>query len=146
MQIRDIISEEMESVMSGAKSGQEAADDAASRGNALLREFEASIELSQQVAARPCFRGGPLPFADRVRCKPNRKTFSSRWLPYALLAPQVIITLIFFVWPAKPGAPASPSIGRAMPSACVRPPSSWFQNFQALFNDSNTISIRCRGG
>jgi len=43
VQIRDIISEEMESVMSGAKSGQEAADDAASRGNALLREFEASM-------------------------------------------------------------------------------------------------------
>jgi len=31
----------------------------------------------------------------------KRMTFSSRWLPYALLAPQVIITLIFFVWPAS---------------------------------------------
>jgi sn-glycerol 3-phosphate transport system permease protein len=31
----------------------------------------------------------------------KRMTFSSWWLPYALLAPQVIITLIFFIWPAS---------------------------------------------
>ena len=31
----------------------------------------------------------------------KRMTFSSRWLPYALLAPQVAVTLIFFVWPAS---------------------------------------------
>lgn len=43
VQIRDIISEEMEAVMSGAKTGQEAADEAVRRGNALLREFEASM-------------------------------------------------------------------------------------------------------
>jgi len=43
VQIRDIISEEMESVMSGAKTGQEAADSAVARGNALLREFEAAL-------------------------------------------------------------------------------------------------------
>lgn len=43
VQIRDIISEEMEAVMSGAKTGQQAADDAVRRGNALLREFEASM-------------------------------------------------------------------------------------------------------
>ena len=31
----------------------------------------------------------------------KRMTFSSRWLPYALLAPQIAVTLIFFVWPAS---------------------------------------------
>lgn len=40
VQIRDIISEEMEAVMTGNKSGQQAADDAVRRGNALLRDFE----------------------------------------------------------------------------------------------------------
>ena len=30
----------------------------------------------------------------------KRTTFQNTWLPYALLAPQVIITLIFFIWPA----------------------------------------------
>lgn len=42
VQIRDIISEEMEAVMSGRKDGQQAADDAVERGNALLRDFEAA--------------------------------------------------------------------------------------------------------
>ena len=41
VQIRDLISEEMEAVMSGAKTGQQAADDAVRRGNDLLRQFEA---------------------------------------------------------------------------------------------------------
>ncbi len=31
----------------------------------------------------------------------KRMTFNHRWLPYALLAPQVIITLVFFIWPAS---------------------------------------------
>jgi sn-glycerol 3-phosphate transport system substrate-binding protein len=43
VQVRDVISEEMEAVMAGAKTGQQAADDAVRRGNALLREFEAAM-------------------------------------------------------------------------------------------------------
>ena len=43
VQIRDVISEEMEAVMAGTKTGQQAADDAVNRGNALLREFEAAM-------------------------------------------------------------------------------------------------------
>ncbi|MCE8010061.1 sn-glycerol-3-phosphate ABC transporter permease UgpA [Halomonas desiderata] len=31
----------------------------------------------------------------------KRMTFPGRWLPYALLAPQVIVTLVFFIWPAS---------------------------------------------
>ena len=30
----------------------------------------------------------------------KRMTYPGRFLPYALLAPQVIVTLIFFIWPA----------------------------------------------
>jgi sn-glycerol 3-phosphate transport system substrate-binding protein len=44
VQIRDIISEEMEAVMAGTKTGQQAADAAVARGNALLREFEAAMK------------------------------------------------------------------------------------------------------
>jgi sn-glycerol 3-phosphate transport system substrate-binding protein len=40
VQIRDIISEEMEAVMTSSKSGEQASADAARRGNALLRDFE----------------------------------------------------------------------------------------------------------
>jgi sn-glycerol 3-phosphate transport system permease protein len=28
-------------------------------------------------------------------------TFRHRWLPYALIAPQIIITIVFFLWPAS---------------------------------------------
>ena len=30
----------------------------------------------------------------------KRTTFPSAWLPYALVAPQIAITLLFFIWPA----------------------------------------------
>ncbi len=30
----------------------------------------------------------------------KRTTFPNRWLPYALLAPQILVTLVFFIWPA----------------------------------------------
>jgi sn-glycerol 3-phosphate transport system permease protein len=30
----------------------------------------------------------------------KRVVFRSRWLPYALLAPQIVVTVVFFFWPA----------------------------------------------
>lgn len=42
VQIRDIISEEMEALMGGSKTGMEAAQSAQERGNALLRDFQAA--------------------------------------------------------------------------------------------------------
>src|SRR4030095_1286000 len=30
----------------------------------------------------------------------KRGRFDSRWLPYALVAPQIAITIVFFFWPA----------------------------------------------
>ena len=30
----------------------------------------------------------------------KRVVFRSAWLPYALLAPQIAVTLVFFFWPA----------------------------------------------
>ncbi|MBE0488637.1 MAG: sn-glycerol-3-phosphate ABC transporter substrate-binding protein UgpB [Halomonas sp.] len=42
VQVRDIISEELEAVMSGQKNGEQASADAARRGNALLRDFQAA--------------------------------------------------------------------------------------------------------
>jgi sn-glycerol 3-phosphate transport system permease protein len=30
----------------------------------------------------------------------SRPVFRSRWLPYVLVAPQLVITVIFFIWPA----------------------------------------------
>jgi sn-glycerol 3-phosphate transport system substrate-binding protein len=44
VQIRDIISEEMEALIIGSKTAQEAADSIVARGNDLLREFEAALQ------------------------------------------------------------------------------------------------------
>ena len=30
----------------------------------------------------------------------SRPVFRSGWLPYALVLPQLVITIIFFIWPA----------------------------------------------
>ncbi|MFN3881954.1 MAG: sn-glycerol-3-phosphate ABC transporter permease UgpA [Nitrincola lacisaponensis] len=59
-------------------------------------------------------------------------TFNHRWLPYLLLAPQVIITAIFFLWPAA----------QAMYQSLLRQDAFGFRttfvgldNFTALFAD-----------
>ncbi|WP_209426551.1 sn-glycerol-3-phosphate ABC transporter permease UgpA [Pararhodobacter sp. SW119] len=65
----------------------------------------------------------------------KRMTFSSWWLPYALLAPQVIVTVIFFIWPASQAL--FQSVYRQGDAFGIRPPTFiWFDNFKALFADS----------
>lgn len=44
VQIRDVISEEMEAMIMGTITAQQAADNVVSRGNALLRDFEAALQ------------------------------------------------------------------------------------------------------
>lgn len=39
-------------------------------------------------------------FQKRTVMSSSRPVFRSRWLPYLLVAPQLAITLIFFIWPA----------------------------------------------
>jgi len=67
----------------------------------------------------------------------KRMTFSSRWLPYALLAPQVIITLIFFVWPASQAL--WQSMLRQDPFG-LRSTFIWFRNFERLFEDTHYLA------
>jgi len=67
----------------------------------------------------------------------KRMTFSSRWLPYALLAPQVIITLIFFVWPASQAL--WQSMLRQDPFG-LRSTFVWFRNFERLFEEPHYLA------
>ena len=62
----------------------------------------------------------------------KRVTFRNPWLPYLLLAPQVIVTLIFFIWPASQALFQSLLVEDpfGLRSAFV-----WFQNFEELFTD-----------
>jgi len=62
----------------------------------------------------------------------KRSTFNNLWLPYLLLAPQIIITFIFFLWPASQALYQSFLIEDAfgLSSEFV-----WFENFEELFSD-----------
>ncbi len=66
----------------------------------------------------------------------KRARFKSAWLPYALVAPQIIVTLLFFVWPAVQAMYQSMLLQDAFGgySEFV-----WFDNFRTLFADSNYL-------
>jgi sn-glycerol 3-phosphate transport system permease protein len=63
----------------------------------------------------------------------KRVHFPTSALPYFLVAPQILITLIFFIWPASQAVYQSFLIEDAfgLSSEFV-----WFENFQILFEDS----------
>ena len=62
----------------------------------------------------------------------KRSTFNNLWLPYLLVAPQIIITFIFFIWPASQALYQSFLLEDAfgLSSEFV-----WFENFEVLFSD-----------
>ncbi len=66
----------------------------------------------------------------------KRVVFQSKWLPYALVAPQIAVTVIFFFWPA---------IQAVYYAFLVQDPFGqsitfvWFQNFTELFHDSQYL-------
>ena len=63
----------------------------------------------------------------------KRVTFSKRGLAFALVAPQIVITLVFFIWPASQALYQSLLLEDAfgLSSKFV-----WFYNFAGLFSDS----------
>jgi len=67
----------------------------------------------------------------------KRVVFQSRWLPYALVAPQLIVTLVFFFWPAAQALYWSLLIQDAF---AARAQFVWFDNFKALFNDPHYLA------
>lgn len=67
----------------------------------------------------------------------KRMTFRHLWLPYLLLAPQVVITLVFFVWPATQAL--WQSMLRQDPFG-LRTTFVWFRNFERLFADPNYLA------
>ncbi len=62
----------------------------------------------------------------------KRVFFRSRWLPYALLAPQIAITLVFFFWPALRAVESAFFIEDAFGFSRQF---VWFENYVRLFND-----------
>ena len=67
----------------------------------------------------------------------KRVHFPTSALPYVLVAPQVLITLVFFIWPASQAIYQSFLIEDAfgLSSEFV-----WFENFSILFDDEKYLS------
>ena len=66
----------------------------------------------------------------------KRVVFRSAWLPYALLAPQIAVTIVFFFWPAAQAVWYSVLLQDAFGLSAEF---VWFDNFKALFSDSHYL-------
>ena len=67
----------------------------------------------------------------------KRVVFQSRWLPYALVAPQLAVTLIFFFWPASQALYWSLLIQDAF---AAKAQFVWLDNFKSLFADPHYLA------
>ncbi len=66
----------------------------------------------------------------------RRVIFHNKLLPYLLLAPQVAVTLIFFLWPAAQAIWQSVHIQDAFG---LRSQFVWFENFEQVLTDPNYL-------
>ena len=66
----------------------------------------------------------------------KRVRFQSGWLPYALIFPQLAITIVFFFWPAGQALIQSLLVEDAFGTSTEF---VWFDNFRTLFSDPNYI-------
>src|SRR2546423_9198216 len=67
----------------------------------------------------------------------KRVVFRSAWLPYALLAPQIAVTVVFFFWPAVQAIWFSFQLQDAFG---LRTEFVGLRNFEALFADSHYLA------
>lgn len=67
----------------------------------------------------------------------KRVTFNNRGLPYLLVAPQILITLVFFIWPASQALYQSMLIEDPFGLASEF---AGFENFQGIFSDPNYLN------
>nr|WP_314625548.1 sn-glycerol-3-phosphate ABC transporter permease UgpA [uncultured Noviherbaspirillum sp.] len=66
----------------------------------------------------------------------KRARYKSAWLPYALVAPQLIVSVLFFFWPAVQALYQSVLLQDAFGSSVQF---VWFENFENLWNDPNYL-------
>ena len=67
----------------------------------------------------------------------KRTIFPNKLLPYALLAPQLAVTLICFIWPAAQAVKSS--FEREDPFG-FRNPFIWFENYTRLFSETGYLN------
>ena len=62
----------------------------------------------------------------------KQSVFTSRWLPFALIAPQLVIVLVFFYWPAGQAVRQSFLLQDAFGLSTTF---IWFENYRDLFSE-----------
>jgi sn-glycerol 3-phosphate transport system permease protein len=67
----------------------------------------------------------------------KRTIFPNKLLPYLLLAPQLVITLVFFIWPALQAVKSS--FEREDPFG-FRTDFVWFENYRRIFQDASYLN------
>src|SRR5512141_1585555 len=67
----------------------------------------------------------------------KRVVFKSPWLPYALVAPQIAITIVFFFWPAVQAMYYSFQMQDAFGLSTQF---VWFDNFKVRMNDEHYLA------
>ena len=67
----------------------------------------------------------------------KRVVFASPWLPYALVAPQIVITLVFFFWPASQALWQSMLVQDAF---AAKTQFVFLDNFKDLFQDPHYLA------
>ena len=143
-QIRTVVDEELEQVWAQKKSPKEALDSSVSRGD------DCCAASRKRVADAPRGRASkearPRSFPLQESSMEKRSRFNTSVLPYLLVAPQLAITALFFLWPA------GEALWQATQSQDAFGTSSEFvglANFKQLFNDPlylssfNTTLIFC---
>ncbi|WP_194713534.1 sn-glycerol-3-phosphate ABC transporter permease UgpA [Noviherbaspirillum soli] len=66
----------------------------------------------------------------------KRARYKSAWLPFVLVAPQLIVSVLFFFWPAVQALYQSVLLQDAFGSSVQF---VWFENFEALWNDPSYL-------
>ncbi len=66
----------------------------------------------------------------------KRVVFRNRWLPYLFVAPQIAITLVFFIWPAWQALETSFYLEDVFGFSRTF---VWFENFERLFRDESYL-------
>jgi sn-glycerol 3-phosphate transport system permease protein len=67
----------------------------------------------------------------------KKVVYSNRWLPYLLLAPQLLVTLVFFIWPASLALYQSFLIEDAFG---LSREFVWFENFENLLDETGYLA------
>ncbi len=104
-QVRDIMNEEFEAMLAGKEDAKTALDKAVERGQRSDQAGHWQIILDRRLLHSKAAGGNlPSPFFPQGVPPLQSVVFPNRILPYFLVAPQIILTVLFFLLASQSGA------------------------------------------